>query len=100
MNPISKKRGVITTVGLVLAIAMIFSSLTLGNNMAKYSVYDTLNRAEYHIMIDARISPANLVDSYMKISSLKEVKRCNFIFQLMLLKSSKSTKTGPRKYSL
>jgi len=83
MNPISKKRGVITTVGLVLAIAMIFSSLTLGNNMAKYSVYDTLNRAEYHIMIDARISPASLVDSYMKISSLKEVKRCNFIFQLM-----------------
>ncbi len=80
MFPISKRRAVTTTIGLILAIAIIFSSITLSNNMAKYTTYEEISASKYHIDITASISAEKFMDAYEKIKNITNVVGCDAYF--------------------
>lgn len=77
MRVVSKRRLATTTIGIILAIAIIFSMFTLGNNFSKYKLYETLQNEKYEITLIADIH----VEDYAKfIKSLGDVPHSKIVF--------------------
>ena len=81
MIPVSKRRLITTTVGIILAIAIIFTSYTLGNNMAKMQFYDEIEKNPYAIVRVVSGNFSNMMDAYNQIEKLPHVRSA--IFSIM-----------------
>ena len=73
MIPISRKRLLTTTLGVMLAVAIIFTSYTLGNNMARYQFYSQLKENPYQIEISVEGNFTSILNSYEEIENLEHV---------------------------
>ncbi len=81
MIPVSRKRLITTTIGVILAVAIIFTSYTLGNNMAKYQFYNQLKGNPYQISVSVEGNMGSIVSSYNEIRDLEHVKNVVLISQ-------------------
>ncbi len=84
MRIISKKRFAGTTIGVILAVAIIFSTFTLGNNESKVEMYNTLSKAEYHIKVYFEANGSNMGDVLGKIENLPHVERLVGTLEMLL----------------
>jgi len=75
MRVISKKRFLSTTIGVILATAIIFSSFTLGNNESKVEIFNTLEKMNYHFRLYCSLDGKNLENVLKKIDDISHVKR-------------------------
>ncbi len=75
MIPVSKKRLLTTTVGVILAVAIIFTSYTLGNNMAKYQLYSDIENNPYQISFVGSGNFTGILKSYSEIENLSNVRQ-------------------------
>ena len=74
MIPISRKRLFTTTVGVILAVAIVFTSYTVGNNMAKYDFYKTLDENPYQITMGGLYgSVDNITAAYWDVKNISHV---------------------------
>ncbi len=72
MMPVSKRRLATTTLGIALAISILFSSLTLGNNMAKYDLYRKISN-KYHLVVEASILSSKVSTVMNEIENVPEI---------------------------
>ena len=74
MIPISRKRLFTTTVGVILAVAIVFTSYTLGNNMARYDFYKQLDENPYQIsMQELSGDMENITAAYWEIKNISHI---------------------------
>ncbi len=73
MRVISKRRMATTTMGVILAVAIIFSMFTLGNNFSRLSLYESLEESPYQIAVTANINPSNYEKLLDSIKNVKHV---------------------------
>lgn len=79
MRVVSKRRLASTTIGIILSVAIIFSIFTLGNNLSKADLYDTLEKSQYHISLSAYIQTDKYDRIVDGISNLPHVERVDTI---------------------
>ncbi len=75
MMPVSKKRLFTTTVGIILAVAIIFTSYTLGNNMARQQFYWDIEKNPYQINLGLSGNITDMMNAYNEILNLSHVSR-------------------------
>ena len=73
MRIVSKRRLASTTIGVILSVAIIFSIFTLGNNIAKADLYDTLESSNAHITIVADIETEKYSEIVNEIRGIPHV---------------------------
>ncbi len=79
MIPISRKRLFTTTVGVILAVAIIFTSYTVGNNMAKYQFYKSIEENPYQINLQVSGKIEDMLRAYNDIENLSHIKKTLFM---------------------
>ncbi len=75
MIPVSRKRLFTTTVGIILAVAIIFTSYTLGNNMARYQLYYDIENNPYQISVVGSGNYTAIMKAYNQIENLSNVRQ-------------------------
>ncbi len=73
MRIVGKKRMASTTVGIILAVAIIFSILTLGNNASKAQLYQAVENAPYHIEATADMNLTKFGDVVNSLNKIPHV---------------------------
>jgi len=74
MVPVSKRRLLTTTIGIILAVAIIFTSYTLGNNMARYQLYYEIENNPYQISMVGHGNYTGIMRAYAQIENLTHVR--------------------------
>ncbi len=74
MIPISRKRLFTTTVGVILAVAIVFTSYTVGNNMAKYEFYKNIEKNPYQVNMYVGGQVQDMLKAYNDIENLSHIK--------------------------
>ncbi len=73
MRITSKRRMASTTIGIIIAIAIVFSVFTLGNNVVKAQLYDALTKENYQITFSADLAAKNYEQVVKKLQNIPHV---------------------------
>ncbi len=73
MRIVSKKRFLTTTIGIILAVAMIFSTFTLGNNMSKVEIYNAVHEMKIHAVFSGVMNASKFDIAMNEISNISHV---------------------------
>ncbi len=91
MRLVSKRRLLSTTVGIILAVAIIFSIFTITNNAAKSEIYEDISHMPFHFTLTGELPVDNYTKAVNAMENLPHVSNISaYLFMPMWLDTNAS----------